>query len=76
MAGPDCDSNPEACRGIRGGSFTQIGSLLAASWRDHTLASSSGYWQGFRLAIVPEPGTGLLVIAGLLGLAARRRTLA
>jgi hypothetical protein len=28
---------------------------------------------GFRVAMVPEPGTGLLVTAGLLGLAARRR---
>ena len=29
--------------------------------------------QGFRVALVPEPGTGLLVIAGLIGLAFRRR---
>ena len=28
---------------------------------------------GFRLAMIPEPGTGLLVIAGLLGLAGWRR---
>jgi PEP-CTERM motif-containing protein len=28
---------------------------------------------GFRVA-TPEPGTGLLVIAGMLGLAGRRRT--
>jgi PEP-CTERM putative exosortase interaction domain len=28
---------------------------------------------GFRLAMIPEPGTGLLVIAGLLGLGMRRR---
>ena len=28
---------------------------------------------GFRLAMIPEPSTGLLVIAGLLGLAGRRR---
>jgi formylglycine-generating enzyme required for sulfatase activity len=31
------------------------------------------YEYGFRLAMVPEPGTGLLVIAGLLGLAGWRR---
>ena len=28
---------------------------------------------GFRVAMIPEPGTGLLVITGLLGLAVRRR---
>ena len=28
---------------------------------------------GFRLAMIPEPGTGLLVIAGLLGFAGWRR---
>jgi hypothetical protein len=28
---------------------------------------------GFRLATIPEPGTGLLVFAGLLGLAGWRR---
>ena len=31
------------------------------------------YGIGFRLAMVPEPSTGLLVIAGLLGLAGWRR---
>jgi len=28
---------------------------------------------GFRLAMIPEPSTGLLVVAGLLGLGVRRR---
>ena len=34
---------------------------------------SSGLVTRFTYTVVPEPGTGLLVIAGLLGLAARRR---
>jgi len=28
---------------------------------------------GFRLAMIPEPGTGLLVIIGLLGIGLRRK---
>jgi hypothetical protein len=30
------------------------------------------YTYGFRVAMVPEPGTGLLLLVGMLGLAGRR----
>jgi formylglycine-generating enzyme required for sulfatase activity len=61
----------------RGGARYSFPGMLAASFR---LAnpSTDGPDFGFRLAMipggyVPEPSTGLLVFAGLLGLAARRR---
>jgi formylglycine-generating enzyme len=73
-------NNPNGpARGIRGGGFEVDPIYMAASTR--TLGDRpgvSGELSGFRLAMipggfVPEPGTGLLVIAGLLGLAVRRR---
>jgi formylglycine-generating enzyme required for sulfatase activity len=60
-------------RGLRGGGFYySFPSDLAASYRSSDEAGVEYFDAGFRLAMVPEPGTGLLVIAGLLGLAARR----
>jgi sulfatase modifying factor 1 len=61
---------------FRGGSFGQLTqSDEAATQRGGTgnTATSTSSSVGFRLVMVPEPGTGLLVIAGLLGLAGRRR---
>ena len=52
-------------RGLRGGNFFYGASLTA---------SSSPSYTGFRVAtFLPEPGTSLLVMTGLLGLAARRK---
>jgi formylglycine-generating enzyme required for sulfatase activity len=54
-------------RGRRGGLWSNLSSLLAASHRnfDNPFAGSDGI--GFRLATIPEPGTMLLAIFGVLG---------
>ena len=62
-------------RGVRGGSFGDHPDYLAASTRfPHGPSGGEFDVVGFRLAMIPEPGTGLLVIAGLLGLAGWRRS--
>ncbi len=61
-------------QGIRGGGFRGPLVLLAASSRDHDFPRDGDNDGGFRVAsLVPEPGTGLLVMAGLLGIVAWRR---
>jgi hypothetical protein len=61
-------------RGIRGGSWGSGASVLAASGRGNGDPTNENDGFGFRVAsLVPEPGTGLLVMGDLLGLAARRR---
>jgi formylglycine-generating enzyme required for sulfatase activity len=65
-------------RGIRGGSWGAGAGYLAASYRYSTSPTAWGSDIGFRIAslvpeVVPEPPTALLVTAGLLGLASRRR---
>jgi formylglycine-generating enzyme required for sulfatase activity len=60
-------------RGIRGGSWLNDGSALAASYPLIDNPAGEIFNVGFRVASIPEPGTGLLVMTGLLGLAARRR---
>jgi hypothetical protein len=60
-------------RGIRGAGFANDPSYLAASLRDSAGPRGSSAVLGFRLALIPEPSTGLLVVAGLLGLAGWRR---
>ena len=62
-------------RGARGGSWNSPALGLAASDPNPvyfpTIESGAG---GFRVAsLVPEPGTGLLVMTGVLGMALRRR---
>jgi formylglycine-generating enzyme required for sulfatase activity len=60
-------------RGLRGGSYANTSDALASSYRGYSLPGGAGVNVGFRLVLIPEPGTGLLVIAGLLGLAGWRR---
>jgi formylglycine-generating enzyme required for sulfatase activity len=61
-------------RGMRGGYFTASAFGLSSLSRDSGSPEVHYYFAGFRLvSVAPEPGTGLLVIAGLLGLGIRRR---
>ena len=61
-------------RGLRGGAWNSAASSLDASARSSASRVTELGTYGFRVAsLVPEPGTGLLVMAGLLGLAARPR---
>jgi formylglycine-generating enzyme required for sulfatase activity len=59
-------------REIRGGQFSTGPSDLGASTRYDISTGLEGA-VGIRLAMIPEPSTGLLVVAGLLGLAGWRR---
>ena len=63
-------------RVIRGGSAGTTGDYEAASWYTGAInPGNEGALIGFRVATlfpIPEPGTSLLVMTGLAGLAARR----
>jgi formylglycine-generating enzyme required for sulfatase activity len=58
---------------LRGGSFQNGASALAASSQSGLSAFGENRTIGIRLVMIPEPGTGLLVVAGLLGFAGWRR---
>ncbi len=61
-------------RGIRGGSVDIDASHFAASYPGNNDPTNAYYSVGIRVAsLVPEPGTGLLVMSGVLGLALRQR---
>jgi hypothetical protein len=61
-------------RELRGGSWEDISLGLDASFRyDYYPANENFYSLGFRVAGVPEPSTGLLVVLGLSGLLLKRR---
>jgi MYXO-CTERM domain-containing protein len=60
-------------RGFRGGAHGGSPLLLGAAFRFHWGPSNQDLATGFRVAMIPEPSTGLLAIAGLLGLAGWRR---
>ncbi len=61
-------------RGARGGSWLDAAGSLAASFPFFGLPTVEDDNVGFRVASpIPEPGTGLLVMAGLAGLSLRRR---
>ena len=50
-------------RGLRGGSFDGYSDDLQSSYRNFSsLPSSEGDYFGFRVASVPEPGTGVLAV--------------
>jgi len=68
-----CGPNGSLCREIFGGSFLQPASWALAGAREAWPASAENSTFGFRLAYIPEPSTGLLVIAGLLGFGGWRR---
>lgn len=60
-------------RELRGGCWNDISVNLVASNRYSFNPTSEFYNSGFRVASVPEPSTGLLVLLGLSGLLLRRR---
>jgi len=66
-------------RRVRGGSFFSYESNNA-SWAYTVVPVYPEAWEssdiGFRLALIPEPSTGLLVAVGFIGIAVRRRLLA
>jgi len=57
----------------RGGSFLSVPVNLAAATQSGGNPEDAFDATGFRLAAIPEPGTGVLVIGGVLGLAGWRR---
>jgi sulfatase modifying factor 1 len=60
-------------RGQRGGSFEYQAAALAASGQAHDDPVSESREVGFRVARLPEPGRGLLLMTALLTLACVRR---
>jgi formylglycine-generating enzyme required for sulfatase activity len=60
-------------RGLRGGSRGSDPLDLAASLRNNQNPVYEGGGIGFRVAMIPEPSTALLLACGLAGLAAARR---
>jgi len=60
-------------RELRGGSWADFSFILAASYRNISDPTDEYFGFGFRVASVPEPSTGLLVVLGLSGLLLKRR---
>jgi formylglycine-generating enzyme required for sulfatase activity len=61
-------------RAVRGGSWSAIEDTLRSSARFNVTPALSGDLIGFRVASVPEPSSTVLMIsAGLLAIARRRR---
>jgi formylglycine-generating enzyme required for sulfatase activity len=61
-------------RGVRGGNRIGTAFLLSVSAKNGFDPTTEAFYTGFRVAnLVPEPGTGLLVMTGVLGLGLRQR---
>ena len=60
-------------RQLRGGSWLNLSFDLDASYRFEANPADGFVNEGFRVASVPEPSTGLLVLLGLSGLLLKRR---
>jgi formylglycine-generating enzyme required for sulfatase activity len=65
--------DPDWARRLRGGRFDRLGHRLAATYWAREYPTFEAESSGFRVASVPEPGVGLLVMTGMLGLAVWRR---
>jgi len=63
----------ELYRGLRGGSFSDVASNLAASHRDSTYPYNESYLTGFRVASLPEPGSCVMVLCLASAALMRRR---
>jgi len=61
-------------RGLRGGSFYDLSTLMASSYRNNYDPSYEADGFGFRVALVPEPGSLTLLVCGaIIGLIWRKR---
>jgi formylglycine-generating enzyme required for sulfatase activity len=60
-------------RELRGGSWVFFSDLLVALGRSFNVPSDGNSSSGFRVASVPEPSSGLLVLLGLSAVLRRRR---
>ena len=66
-------SGPNTYRGVRGGNFFSEPHTLESSFRANDNPYDDDRGRGFRVAMIPEPTTALLLATGLAGLAAARR---
>ena len=62
-------------RGIRGGSWGDLSIAQDASFRGNVFPTIEDSAIGFRVASIPEPGSGLLLLLATVGLLKRRRRL-
>ncbi len=60
-------------RGSRGGAFYNYADAIGKFPRGYNVPTGEFISLGFRVASIPEPGTGLLVMLGMLGLSCWRR---
>ena len=68
------NDSPSSERGFRGGSWSNISTILQSSVRNNFGTQSSLANTGFRVASIPEPTTSTLALAALCLAMTRRRT--